>query len=174
MKMTVFCFSLLLLLAQGYSLRYPTIRTPPLALRIIGGGRSLVPVKNQQVLPLDKRQSPSPTALHHSTLQTLWPQIMTAFYVNLPGAAFLLYSNQKSLTRSGLAHATMLGVGLWSALGWRGWGMGVIYFILGSVVTKIKMAEKEVGPHTGRIPLRGFPMALTDLYTAGCSCLCSG
>jgi uncharacterized membrane protein len=70
--------------------------------------------------------------------------MMTAFYVNLPAAAFFLYSNQKSLTRSGLFHATALGMGLWSCLGWKGWAMGVIYFLLGSLVTKIKMAEKEV------------------------------
>lgn len=47
------------------------------------------------------------------------------------------------LTKAGLLHATILGTGLWTFLGLEGWLVGVIYFILGSVVTKIKMKEKE-------------------------------
>lgn len=47
------------------------------------------------------------------------------------------------LTKSGLFHATILGTGLWTFLGYEGWLSCVIYFILGSLVTKIKMKEKE-------------------------------
>lgn len=47
------------------------------------------------------------------------------------------------LTKAGLLHATSLGIGLWTFLGIRGWLVGVVYFVLGSLVTKIKMKEKE-------------------------------
>ena len=47
------------------------------------------------------------------------------------------------LTKPGLLHATFLGIGLWTFLGFEGWLTGVVYFILGSLVTKIKMNEKE-------------------------------
>ena len=47
------------------------------------------------------------------------------------------------LTKVGLVHATILGTGLWTFLGPKGWAAAVIYFILGSLVTKIKMQEKE-------------------------------
>jgi uncharacterized membrane protein len=51
---------------------------------------------------------------------------------------------QKSLTPSGLAHALVLGVVLWGTLGWRGWLICVLYLVFGSIVTKVKMQEKEV------------------------------
>lgn len=57
--------------------------------------------------------------------------------------ALLSASKQKSLTRSGLVHATVLGVGLWSFLGLQGWLVCVAYLIMGSLVTKVKMKEKE-------------------------------
>ena len=47
------------------------------------------------------------------------------------------------LTKAGLLHATILGTGLWTFLGVKGWTVCVIYFILGSLVTKIRMKEKE-------------------------------
>lgn len=47
------------------------------------------------------------------------------------------------MTKAGLLHATILGTGLWTFLGPKGWLGGVIYFILGSLVTKVKMQEKE-------------------------------
>ncbi|KAJ1417230.1 integral membrane protein DUF92-domain-containing protein, partial [Ochromonadaceae sp. CCMP2298] len=47
------------------------------------------------------------------------------------------------LTGAGLAHATALGVGLYTFLGLQGWLVTVGYLILGSLVTKVKMAEKE-------------------------------
>lgn len=99
----------------------------------------------------------SPSSLHGPTsLQSLPPtifdvspaslgqQAVTAAAVNLPIATTLLLSGQKSLTKAGLFHATLLGLGLWSYLGVKGWLIGVIYFVLGSVVTKIRMNEKEV------------------------------
>ena len=49
----------------------------------------------------------------------------------------------RMLTRSGLANAWLLGVMLWTSLGWRGWSVCVFYLIAGSAVTKVKQAEKE-------------------------------
>ena len=50
---------------------------------------------------------------------------------------------QRWLTPSGLLHAWILGVALWSTLGWRGWLVCVLYLVFGSLVTKVKQAEKE-------------------------------
>ncbi len=50
---------------------------------------------------------------------------------------------QRWLTSSGLLHAWVLGVALWSTLGWRGWAACVLYLVFGSLVTKVKQAEKE-------------------------------
>ena len=51
--------------------------------------------------------------------------------------------NQKSLTTQGLLHAGLLGVGLWTFLGAAGWSVCVTYLVLGSLVTKVRMKEKE-------------------------------
>jgi hypothetical protein len=50
---------------------------------------------------------------------------------------------QRWLTSSGLLHAWILGVALWSTLGWRGWLICVLYLVFGSLVTKVKQKEKE-------------------------------
>ncbi|EKX50469.1 hypothetical protein GUITHDRAFT_157284 [Guillardia theta CCMP2712] len=47
------------------------------------------------------------------------------------------------LTSSGLLSAWLLGVILWGSLGFAGWSTCVVYLIAGSLVTKVKMAEKE-------------------------------
>lgn len=49
----------------------------------------------------------------------------------------------KSLTPTGFAHAVFLATTLWTTLGWKGWTVGVAFFALGQVVTKVKFAEKE-------------------------------
>ena len=56
----------------------------------------------------------------------------------------ILNTQQKSLTPSGLFHATLLGIGLWSFLDFQGWLVCVGYLLLGSLVTAVKMKEKEV------------------------------
>lgn len=67
-----------------------------------------------------------------------------ALLCNGIGALLLKYAaKQKSLTDVGLLHAAALGVGLWSFLGPKGWLVCVVYFVLGSLATKVKMAEKE-------------------------------
>lgn len=49
----------------------------------------------------------------------------------------------KLLTPSGLVHAWILGVIVWGVLGWAGYGVVLFYFLAGSAVTKVGMAEKE-------------------------------
>ena len=49
-----------------------------------------------------------------------------------------------NIYRSGLLHAGILGLGLYTFLDFQGWFLCVMYLILGSLVTKIKMKEKKV------------------------------
>ncbi|RYH13297.1 DUF92 domain-containing protein [archaeon] len=74
----------------------------------------------------------------------LHTQLFQASVVNLLPAFMLFFSKQRVLTRAGLLHAAALGWGLWTFLGPAGWTMGVAYLLLGYVVTKIRMKEKEV------------------------------
>lgn len=71
------------------------------------------------------------------------PLIQEAVVVHGVLAGFLALSTQKSLTMAGLVHSTILGIGLWTFLDFRGWLVCVAYFVLGSLVTKIRMLEKE-------------------------------
>jgi uncharacterized protein (TIGR00297 family) len=50
---------------------------------------------------------------------------------------------KKLLTPAGLLHAWALGVIVWGTLGWRGYGVVMFYFLVGSAVTRIGMAQKE-------------------------------
>jgi uncharacterized protein (TIGR00297 family) len=50
---------------------------------------------------------------------------------------------KKLLTPAGLFHAWALGVIVWGTLGWRGYGVVMFYFLVGSAVTRIGMAQKE-------------------------------
>jgi uncharacterized protein (TIGR00297 family) len=47
------------------------------------------------------------------------------------------------LTPAGLLHSWLLGVLLWGSLGWQGYLVVLFYFIVGSAVTRIGMAQKE-------------------------------
>jgi uncharacterized protein (TIGR00297 family) len=49
----------------------------------------------------------------------------------------------KLLTPAGLINAWGLGVVVWGTLGWRGYGVVMFYFLVGSAVTRIGMAQKE-------------------------------
>ncbi|WP_299489123.1 TIGR00297 family protein [Acaryochloris sp. IP29b_bin.137] len=49
----------------------------------------------------------------------------------------------KLLTPAGLVHAWILGVVVWGVLGWPGYLVVLFYFLAGSAVTKVGMAEKE-------------------------------
>lgn len=72
----------------------------------------------------------------------------------LIAGAFL--SPKKLLTPLGYLHAWILGVLLWGTLDWRGYGVVMFYFLVGSGVTRIGMAQKEAaGIAEKRSGLRG-------------------
>jgi uncharacterized protein (TIGR00297 family) len=50
---------------------------------------------------------------------------------------------KKLLTPAGLFHAWILGVIIWGTLGWQGYTVVMFYFIVGSLVTRIRIAQKE-------------------------------
>ncbi|BAZ06798.1 TIGR00297 family protein [Calothrix sp. NIES-3974] len=50
---------------------------------------------------------------------------------------------KKLLTTAGLVHAWVLGVLIWGTLGWPGYVVVMFYFLVGSSVTKLGMAQKE-------------------------------
>ncbi|NEO84368.1 MAG: TIGR00297 family protein [Spirulina sp. SIO3F2] len=72
----------------------------------------------------------------------------------LVAIAFLL--PKKLLTPMGYLHAWVLGVLVWGTLQWQGYSVVMFYFLVGSSVTKIGMAQKEAaGIAEGRGGLRG-------------------
>ncbi|MBD2384650.1 TIGR00297 family protein [Cylindrospermum sp. FACHB-282] len=50
---------------------------------------------------------------------------------------------KKLLTPAGLVHAWLLGIIIWGTLGWQGYLVVAFYFVVGSGVTRIGMAQKE-------------------------------
>ena len=50
---------------------------------------------------------------------------------------------KKLLTPAGTINAWGLGVVVWGTLGWRGYAVVMFYFLVGSAVTRIGMAQKE-------------------------------
>jgi len=50
---------------------------------------------------------------------------------------------KKLLTPAGLLHGWLLGVLIWGSLGWRGYLVVLFYFLVGSAVTRIGLAQKE-------------------------------
>jgi uncharacterized protein (TIGR00297 family) len=52
-------------------------------------------------------------------------------------------SPKKLLTPMGYLHACFLGVLVWGTLGWQGYLVVMFYFLVGSTVTRIGMAQKE-------------------------------
>jgi len=71
------------------------------------------------------------------------PDFSTAILTNSIGYHSLIFLNQTSLTKQGLIHSTILGVGLMTFLHLNGYIFGISYFILGSLVTKIKFNQKK-------------------------------
>ncbi|MBE9208370.1 TIGR00297 family protein [Nostoc sp. LEGE 06077] len=57
--------------------------------------------------------------------------------------ALVWIAPKKLLTPAGLFHAWILGVIVWGTLGWQGYLVVAFYFLVGSGVTRIGMAEKE-------------------------------
>lgn len=63
--------------------------------------------------------------------------------VVLNGVLIALAQRAPVLTRSGWAHAAALGTILWGCLGWRGWLAVVLYLLLGSLVTRLGLRQKQ-------------------------------
>lgn len=59
----------------------------------------------------------------------------------LVGLAWII--PKKLLTPAGLFHAWILGALIWGTLGWQGYLVVMFYFLVGSGVTRIGMAQKE-------------------------------
>ncbi|QLE54226.1 TIGR00297 family protein [Nostoc sp. TCL26-01] len=53
------------------------------------------------------------------------------------------FAPKKLLTPAGVFHAWLLGILIWGTLGWQGYVVVVFYFLVGSGVTRIGMAQKE-------------------------------
>jgi len=101
-------------------------------------------------------------------------QTATALALNSGLAAIGQAKGQKVLTPSGLANAWALGVMLWGSLGWRGWTTCVLYLVIGSRVTKVKMAKKEaLGIAEGRGGMRGPENVWGSAATAAACALAS-
>ncbi|NEQ26540.1 MAG: TIGR00297 family protein [Microcoleus sp. SIO2G3] len=75
-----------------------------------------------------------------SLLQNPW---IVAIALNSILLAIAAIAPKKLLTPAGLIHAGILGVLLWGTLGWRGYLVMMVYFLVGSGVTRIGMVEKE-------------------------------
>ena len=87
------------------------------------------------------------TLCRNSPLRALLPtgdaRAATALLVN--GALYVVgrrYAT-RSLTPEALVHAAALGMLLWASLGWAAWTTCVLFLVLGSVATRVKLAEKE-------------------------------
>lgn len=53
------------------------------------------------------------------------------------------FAPKKLLTPAGVFHAWLLGILIWGTLGWQGYVVVMFYFLVGSGVTRIGMAQKE-------------------------------
>lgn len=76
------------------------------------------------------------------SMDTLMPWLL-AIALNTVLLAIAWFSPKKLLTPMGLIHAWFLGVIIWGTLGWRGYGVILFYFLVGTLVTRVGMAQKE-------------------------------
>jgi len=68
---------------------------------------------------------------------------LVAVGLNTVLGAIAWFAPKKLLTTAGLLHAWFLGVLVWGCLGWQGYAVVMFYFLVGSAVTKVGMAQKE-------------------------------
>ncbi|MDF0551932.1 TIGR00297 family protein [Kamptonema sp. UHCC 0994] len=68
---------------------------------------------------------------------------LVAIALNTVLLAIVSISPKKLLTPAGIFHAWLLGVLIWGCLGWRGYVVVMFYFLVGSAVTRIGLAQKE-------------------------------
>ena len=77
---------------------------------------------------------------HYPYLLNPWVVAVALNTLLIGGASPVL---KKLLTPAGMFHAWILGVLIWGSLSWPGYLVVVFYFLVGSGVTRIGMAEKE-------------------------------
>ncbi|MDR9405528.1 MAG: TIGR00297 family protein [Halothece sp. Uz-M2-17] len=68
---------------------------------------------------------------------------LSAIALNTILCLIAIIAPKKLLTPAGLAHAWLLGVIIWGTLGWQGYTIVMVYFLVGSAVTRIGLAQKE-------------------------------
>jgi uncharacterized protein (TIGR00297 family) len=73
----------------------------------------------------------------------LWQVWLIAIALNTVLGAIAWIIPKKLLTPAGLLHAWGLGVLVWGCLGWQGYAVVMMYFLVGSAVTKVGIARKE-------------------------------
>ena len=81
---------------------------------------------------------------------------------------------KKLLTPSGLFHGWLLGVLIWGSLGWQGYLVVLFYFVVGSAVTRLGMAQKEAeGIAEKRSGARGPENVWGSALTAALCAVCT-
>ena len=83
------------------------------------------------LLAVVQAQLPAQSAGHW-----LWALALNGLLIGLAQRAPLL-------TPAGWVHAAALGTLLWGCLGWRGWLAVVLYLLLGSLVTRLGLRQKQ-------------------------------
>lgn len=72
-----------------------------------------------------------------------WQPWLIAAGLNSLLLAIAWLAPKKLLTPAGYLHAWVLGVVIWGCLGWQGYTVVMVYFLVGSGVTRIGQAKKE-------------------------------
>ena len=102
---------------------------------------------------------------------------MIALAINTALLIFAFVSPKKLLTPIGNINGAILGILVWGTLGWRGYLIVIIYFVVGSGLTFIRMEQKEAeGIAEERSGMRGagnvWSSALTATICAIASLFC--
>ncbi|MBU6229258.1 MAG: TIGR00297 family protein [Cyanobacteria bacterium REEB459] len=100
-----------------------------------------------------------------------WSPWLTAIALNSLLLILAAVLPKKLLTPAGYRHAWFLGVVIWAAMGWRGYAVVMVYFLLGSAVTRLGIARKQAaGIAEGRSGQRGPENVWGSALTA---CICA-
>lgn len=68
---------------------------------------------------------------------------LLAILINSGLGAIAWVAPKKLLTPAGYLHAWVLGLLIWGTLGWQGYLVVMVYFLVGSAVTRVGLAQKE-------------------------------